>query len=462
MVRTRHSFESSSATQDALRDDLPREVLSYARSLRAQLRVIARKYGETNPLGLAPKIQSGELHIDDVQRFGELMGLLERVGKERTVPREEVRRLETVAEEQKQAFFDAIGGVVEAWELAPPSASEAEREAALAAACEAMPIIPYQFLIAQETVIQEVITRVKSTISDRSKSFTGLVAMRMMNRSLRAVPAELLPHLRQRIDGEGLNCLGTGWAGGTLVVTGDVGLNLGSHMVGGTIESEDGGRLAGASMKGGTLRITGKNYSIGAGTGMEGGEIHLLSAGDLLGDRMKGGKIFAESAKHGAGHLMTGGEIVFENNGGDRAGEGMSGGTIIARRFGLHVGMRMSGGRLQALSADVGLGKQMSDGEIIVGTAINVGESMTGGTILVGKAKDAGHEMGGGLLIVNEFAETVAVSMQGGSIELRGGVGTVTRIGERDQFGFARRGGTVRFTGKGAWWKNLKLRYNGS
>jgi len=133
--------------------------------------------------------------------------------------------------------------------------------------------------------------------------------------------------------------LGSGMAGGRLVIEGSAGAHVGAGMTGGRIVVEgDAGPWAGAEMRGGVLEIRGNAgphlaaaYA-GSPRGMTGGLVLVHgSAGDLVGERMRRGVVaVAGDGGDYAGTGMLAGTLLVFGRLGRRPGAGLRRGTIVA------------------------------------------------------------------------------------------------------------------------------------
>jgi len=133
--------------------------------------------------------------------------------------------------------------------------------------------------------------------------------------------------------------LGSGMAGGRLVIEGNAGAHVGAEMTGGRIIVEgDAGPWAGAELRGGVLEIRGNAGShlaaayAGSPRGMTGGLVLVHgSAGDLVGERMRRGVVaVAGDVGDYAGAAMLAGTLLVFGRLGRRPGAGLRRGTILA------------------------------------------------------------------------------------------------------------------------------------
>ncbi len=133
--------------------------------------------------------------------------------------------------------------------------------------------------------------------------------------------------------------IGRGMSRGRMIVHGSVGMHLGAYMKGGEIEVHgNAGDWIGAEMKNGLIRVHGNGGGqIGAGyrgslKGMRGGTIIVDgSAGLEVGMRMRRGTIvIGGPAKDFTGLQMKGGTIVLMQGAEIRTGAWMMRGTIIS------------------------------------------------------------------------------------------------------------------------------------
>ncbi len=136
-----------------------------------------------------------------------------------------------------------------------------------------------------------------------------------------------------------LKWIGRGMSRGRLTIHGNVGMHLGAYMTGGSIEVHgDAGDWVGAEMGDGLISVHGNaGGQIGAAyrgspTGMRGGTIVIDgSTGLEVGMRMKKGTIvIGDTAKDFAGLQMKGGNIVLLAGAELRTGAWMIRGTIIS------------------------------------------------------------------------------------------------------------------------------------
>ena len=135
-----------------------------------------------------------------------------------------------------------------------------------------------------------------------------------------------------------LDGLGSGMAGGELVIEGGAGRGVGSGMTAGTIEVHGSvGDDAGAGMAGGTLRVAGDAgdrlgaAGPGASRGMTGGEIVVAgSAGAEAGARARRGLVVVggDAGAQGARAMIAGSLVVF-GRAGAGTGEGSKRGSVV-------------------------------------------------------------------------------------------------------------------------------------
>lgn len=136
-----------------------------------------------------------------------------------------------------------------------------------------------------------------------------------------------------------LSGLGTGMAGGALVIEGDAGERLAAGMSGGRVEVTGSvGDDAGVAMSGGSLHVRGSagdrlaaNFP-GASRGMTGGEVVVEgSAGADVGARMRRGLVFIGGSVgvHSARSIIAGTVIVIGNVGAEPAFASKRG-TLVA------------------------------------------------------------------------------------------------------------------------------------
>lgn len=132
--------------------------------------------------------------------------------------------------------------------------------------------------------------------------------------------------------------LGTGTAGGELVIDGDVGRRVGAAMSGGMVDVRGGvGDDAGIGMSGGVLRVAGSagdrlgGASPGASRGISGGEIVVMgSAGAETGARARRGLVVVRGdVGEGAARAMIAGTVVVLGRAAGGAGEGSKRGSVI-------------------------------------------------------------------------------------------------------------------------------------
>jgi formylmethanofuran dehydrogenase subunit C len=146
---------------------------------------------------------------------------------------------------------------------------------------------------------------------------------------------------RVRVEGslKRVHGLGSGMAGGELLIDGDVGDFVAANMSGGWIDVRgDAGDGAGLAMSGGALRITGSAghrvgaASPGAGKGMIGGEIVVNgAAGDDVAARARRGLVVigGDAGEHAARAIIAGTVIVLGRTGA-HAGRGSKRGSVVA------------------------------------------------------------------------------------------------------------------------------------
>ncbi len=143
-----------------------------------------------------------------------------------------------------------------------------------------------------------------------------------------------------RIEGDvsRVKSLGSGMAGGRLIIEGHAGMHVGARMRGGTIEVlGDAGDWAGAEMSGGLLHIRGNTGNRagsayrGSKFGMRGGVILVEgNAGHELGGYMRRGLIAVRGdVLDHAGARMAAGTLFLFGRTGLRAGGGMDRGSIV-------------------------------------------------------------------------------------------------------------------------------------
>lgn len=131
--------------------------------------------------------------------------------------------------------------------------------------------------------------------------------------------------------------VGAGMTAGTLIAT-NPGPHAGARMTGGVLQLESAGDWLGAEMSGGTIKVerdaanlVGAGYR-GARRGMSGGTIIIHgNAGDEVGLRMRRGAIVVHgSTGHHTGAAMIAGTIIARAGIGHATGRGMKRGTIIS------------------------------------------------------------------------------------------------------------------------------------
>lgn len=146
---------------------------------------------------------------------------------------------------------------------------------------------------------------------------------------------------RVQIEGDVRNVdgLGTGCAGGELLIDGSVGRRAGAGMTGGQIEVRgDAGDDAGIGMLGGVLRVSGDAgdrlgaAAPGAAKGMAGGEIIVNgSAGREAGARARRGLVvIGGDAGDDAARGMIAGTLVVFGQTGANPGRGSKRGSVVA------------------------------------------------------------------------------------------------------------------------------------
>jgi formylmethanofuran dehydrogenase subunit C len=186
--------------------------------------------------------------------------------------------------------------------------------------------------------------------------------------------------------------IGTGMAGGTLVIEGDAGRGVGAGMRGGTLEVMGSvGDDAGVAMSGGTLRVHGNAGARlggafpGAAKGMSGGEIVVTgSAGaEALARGRRGLVVVAGDVGERAARAMIAGTLVVLGRTAQRPGRLSKRGSIVAvgeipipltyqyactyrpafvrlmmtylrRRYGLAIDERIVGGTYRCFRGDAG------------------------------------------------------------------------------------------------------------
>jgi formylmethanofuran dehydrogenase subunit C len=140
-------------------------------------------------------------------------------------------------------------------------------------------------------------------------------------------------------NGAVIDGIGSGMAGGRLVIDGDAGDRVGAGMKGGRIEVRGrAGSHLGAGISGGLIHVAGDCGDSAGGLiagkrfGMTGGTIVIDgSAGARMGEKMRRGTIIVRGATGAmAGVRMLGGTIVAEGGVGPDAGRLMRRGTILA------------------------------------------------------------------------------------------------------------------------------------
>jgi formylmethanofuran dehydrogenase subunit C len=153
------------------------------------------------------------------------------------------------------------------------------------------------------------------------------------------IEGEKSEHLHLEGDMHKLRWVGRSMTSGSIRITGNIGMHLGSQMRGGVIEVDgDAGDWLGAEMRSGTIRVHGSaGGQVGAAyrgspTGMRNGFIHVGGqAGMEVGMRMRRGTIVVGgSVRDFAGLQMKGGTIVLLGGGEIRSGAWMTRGTIIS------------------------------------------------------------------------------------------------------------------------------------
>ncbi len=148
--------------------------------------------------------------------------------------------------------------------------------------------------------------------------------------------SDFVMHWKGRLDS--VMRLGTGLAGGTLVVHGDAGDHLGARMVEGQIIVHgSSGDWTGAEMQGGLIRIHGNTTDFcgaayqGSPRGMQGGTLLVEgNAGQNTGAVMRRGLLaIGGNCGHSAGRNMLAGTLVVVGSAGRYYGCGMKRGTLI-------------------------------------------------------------------------------------------------------------------------------------
>jgi len=182
-----------------------------------------------------------------------------------------------------------------------------------------------------------------SNVAGRDEATTAAIPLQVGNR--RVPLGELFhvhpgdgPHLVVEGATRRLDRLGSGMAGGTLEVYGDVGAWLGHDLRGGRLSLfGSAGDFAGAAMRDGLITVAADvGAFLGAGLpgdmhGMAGGAILVLgNAGDRPGDRMRRGVISVRGTTGVyAASRMIGGTVVLAQAPGAWAGYGMRRGTML-------------------------------------------------------------------------------------------------------------------------------------
>ncbi len=139
--------------------------------------------------------------------------------------------------------------------------------------------------------------------------------------------------LEIRGDARRIKWMGRGMTRGRLTIIGNAGMHLGAYMKGGAIEvSGDVTDWLGAEMSGGHIRVRGRAAYRGSLSGMTGGTILIEgSAGLEVGMRMRRGIIaVGGQARDFAGLEMKGGTILLCSGAELRTGAWISRGTIIS------------------------------------------------------------------------------------------------------------------------------------
>jgi formylmethanofuran dehydrogenase subunit C len=151
------------------------------------------------------------------------------------------------------------------------------------------------------------------------------------------------------VDGDVGMELGEEMTGGSITVNGDIGKNAGHRMKDGSITvTGNAGHFLGSFMKGGSISVAG-DAGIHVGWEMKDGDIIVEgNAGDNVGTDMKGGSItIGGNPGIYVGTDMKGGSITIGGNAGHEVGRGMKGGSIIVKgNVGMLVGNRMGGGEI--------------------------------------------------------------------------------------------------------------------
>lgn len=475
----------------SLRDRVSPEVLAYLGHLRGEMVEIAKRHGVTDLRGLPAKIESGDVPMEDVDRLAELRKAFEWSVMTNQISQEELQRIERERKlsgeakrrENKQLmapFLESLKSVVEVYVSSRTFAHRQQLHKSdmwlpeLQDAVDALPPLPAAVLLGSDGVMSEVITSLRGHFGHRSSNEAGFIASLIMNHSIRRLAPELRDRVVQTIDAaqfdnaDLMKCVGYEWMGGTLILLGEFGQEIGRAMSGGTILADRVRAYAGMEMTGGKLVVR-EGTCLYAGFAMTNGTIEIAEAGKGTGSFMSGGLIIAEFGGDEIGKQMTGGHIVIRGRAGNELGRSMIGGKIEAESAQFGVGYAMSSGtiRLKDAAGDVGTsmrggsitvetcfaaGMEMSNGEIrITGSCTNeVGRSMGGGSIWVQSTSDAGGAMRGGRIVVLGSVGVAGSGMTGGTIDIHG---------EMDRKGDAFGHGKVRYVGKGAWWKNLWARF---
>ncbi len=384
------------------RDTLRKPVRHHADNLHRQLQVGFQEHGVSSFGDFQKKATLGMVSSDELRHIASLAGKLDEIITTGEVPFDE------------EEFLEEITQVWEKWGTMRTE-NQAYREAteymkmdmSVDFLADHVSLTPMTVLVQDRDFSQRMLVHLLEA-SNASVDFAddaGLFHAVVLNTACEDMPKEVLDTLTQEIDCNvlgPLSYLGLNFAGGTLILKGEAGDDVGWNMSDGRIIAEEVGKHAGECMRGGEIRIA-------------------ANATDRLGEEMRGGKIFAFHARDRVGLNMYRGDIDV-HEAGDNLGEGMKGGEIIVGSGGDYAGKRMENGTIRINFAGQYAGYHMKDGKLILNEAGDLlGDSMEAGTIEV---KIAGYGVGdkstGGEIWIGQDYNSLGTMRTGGDIYFKG------------------------------------------
>lgn len=284
--------------------------------------------------------------------------------------------------------------------------------------------LPIETLEIDVTLLQKLFQHLVSTLKDAAGNIPiGRIVMKVYQSSVAERSEEDLAAVAQKLElgsapKKATEGLGSGWKGGSLMLTGrhlgdsiatdvlggnisikaeSTGANLGARTSGGTVDAmieSSVGEHAGAEMTGGDVTVKARSIGRNAGADLRGGmlRLHAHQIEDCLGHGMRGGRIHAEgNVRHYCAGAMSGGVIGVRGNVGNYFRESASGGTgTVFGDVGIYANQKATNGKAFIFGrAGDGAAKQMQGGFFYVDEAEGYfADMMTGGDASASVAGD--------------------------------------------------------------------------